>query len=55
MTSQRALQVLKQKDETLSYAFQKGILGAMQVDWMEPAKAERLETRRRRGRSPREG
>lgn len=55
MTSQRALQVLKQKDETLSYVFQKDILRAMQVDWMEPAKEERLETRRRRDRSPREG
>lgn len=49
MTSQRALQVLKQKDETLSFAFQKGVLVAMQVDWMGLGREERLESRKEAG------
>lgn len=49
MTSQRALQVLKQKDETFSFAFQKSVLIAMQGDWMGLGREERLESREEAG------
>lgn len=50
MTSQGALQVLKQKDETLlQLCISEGRLIAMQVDQMGPGREERLEMREEAG------
>lgn len=52
MTSQGALQVLKQKDEPLlQLCISEGRLVAMQVNQMGPGREERLEMREEAGRS----
>lgn len=55
LTSQRALQVPQEEDETLCGVFQKGILAARQADWMRLGRKRGWSPGRRRGRSPREG